>query len=284
MHASSRRSDRTRASSSESRAADGGEFARKASAVGSSRAPRSSCLPLADVGTASSTTPEPVALSWSGGKDSSLALAVLRADPRYEVVALFTSVTSGYDRISIHGVRRALLDAQVAALGLPLFEIVLEPNCTNDAYEAAFVDTLARLNAEHPSVRHIAFGDLYLADVRAYREKLLARTGHTGLFPLWGSDTASLALDFITAGYRAHLVCVDTQQLAASFAGREFDMALLADLPVTADPCGEGGEFHTFVSAGPIFDKPIGVTVGDVVLRDERFAFCDLLPADILVP
>jgi len=225
------------------------------------------------------TQKEQVALSWSGGKDSSLALAALRADPRYEVVALVTSVTSGYDRISIHGVRRSLLDAQVAAIGLPLVEVVLEPKCSNDQYEAAFADALARLNDAHPKVRHIAFGDLYLADVRAYREKLLERTDFSGLFPIWGSDTASLAMDFIAAGFRAHLVCVDTQQLSASFAGRAFDAALLADLPATVDPCGEGGEFHTFVSAGPVYTTPIDVSVGEVVLRDERFAFCDLLPA-----
>ena len=225
------------------------------------------------------TPKEQVALSWSGGKDSSLALAALRADPRYEVVALMTSVTSGYDRISIHGVRRTLLEWQVAAIGLPLIEVVLEPKCSNDQYEAAFADALARLTVAHPEVRHIAFGDLYLADVRAYREKLLERTGHAGLFPIWGSDTATLATDFIAAGFRAHLVCVDTQQLSASFAGRAFDAALLADLPPTVDPCGEGGEFHTFVSAGPVFTAPIDVTVGEVVLRDGRFAFCDLLPA-----
>jgi len=226
-------------------------------------------------------TPEPVALSWSGGKDSSLALAALRADPRYEVVALLTSVTSGYDRISIHGVRRALLDAQVAALGIPLFEVMLEPKCSNDAYEAAFGATLARLNTSHPGVRRVAFGDLYLADVRAYREKLLERTGHSGLFPIWGKDTASLADEFIASGFLAHLVCVDTEQLSASFAGRTFDKNLLSELPASVDPCGEGGEFHTFVSAGPIFSTPIAIDVGDVVLRDERFAFCDLLPADI---
>jgi uncharacterized protein (TIGR00290 family) len=223
---------------------------------------------------------EPVALSWSGGKDSSLALAALRADERYEVTALLTSVTSGYDRISIHGVRRTLLEAQVAAIGLPLFEVRLEPQCSNDAYEAAFGDALARLNATHPKVRQIAFGDLYLADVRAYREHLLERTGHAGLFPLWGRDTKALALEFIASGFRAHLACVDTQQLPASFAGRLFDTNLLADLPASVDPCGEGGEFHTFVSAGPVFTTPIDVRVGDIVLRDERFAFCDLVPTE----
>src|SRR5215213_1103516 len=162
---------------------------------------------------------EPIALSWSGGKDSSLALAALRADPRYEVVALVTSVTSGYDRISIHGVRRTLLEAQVAALGLPLFEVALEPKCSNDAYEAAFSAALERVTTANPGLRRIAFGDLFLADVRAYREKLLHGSGYEGVFPIWGRDTADLAREFIAAGYRAHLVCVDTQQLSASFAG-----------------------------------------------------------------
>jgi uncharacterized protein (TIGR00290 family) len=224
------------------------------------------------------TTREPVILSWSGGKDSSLALAALRADPRYEVVALLTSVTSGYDRVSIHGVRRALLEAQAAAVGLPLVYVMLEPQSSNQAYEAAFREALVRVRAEHPDVRRIAFGDLYLADVRAYRERLLLETGFEGLFPLWGRDTKALASEFIAAGFRAHLVCVDTQHLPASFAGRAFDAGLLVELPPSVDPCGEGGEFHTFVSAGPVFSGAVSIDVGEVVLRDERFAFCDLLP------
>jgi uncharacterized protein (TIGR00290 family) len=224
-------------------------------------------------------TRQPVVLSWSGGKDSSLALAELRADPAYEVVALLTSVTHEYDRVSIHGVRRALLEAQASALGLPLVEVVLHPNSSNDAYEAAFLEALARVRAERPDVRKLAFGDLYLADVRNYREELLRRTAFEPLFPLWGRDTSALAAEFIDAGFKATLVCVDTQQLPASFAGRDFDVDLLASLPATADPCGENGEFHTFVRAGPIFHESIDVQLGEVVLRDERFAFCDLLPA-----
>lgn len=216
-------------------------------------------------------------LSWSGGKDSSLALAALRDDPRFEVVALLTSVTRGYDRVSIHGVRRSLLEAQAESAGLPLREIVLEPASSNEAYEAAFHAALARIRGELPAVRRIAFGDLYLADVRAYRERLLAAAGFEGLFPLWGRDTTSLAAEFIAAGFRADLVCVDTRQLGAAFAGRSFDAALLADLPAGVDPCGEGGEFHTFVSAGPVFREPVLVRHGEVVLRDGRFAYCDLL-------
>lgn len=222
--------------------------------------------------------PEPVVLSWSGGKDSSLALAALRADSRYDVVALQTSITRGYDRVSIHGVRRALVEAQARATRLPLIEVVLEQHSSNDAYEAAFTESLGRVRVDFPEVRRIAFGDLFLADVREYRERLVATAGFGAVFPLWGSDTSTLAKEFIAAGFRAHLVCVDTTQLAGDFAGREFDAALIADLPPEVDPCGERGEFHTFVSDGPIFTEAVGVTRGDTVLRDDRFMFCDLLP------
>ena len=225
----------------------------------------------------------PVALSWSGGKDSSLALAALQADPRYEVVALLTSITSGYDRVSIHGVRRALVEAQAAAIGLPLFEVELQPQSSNEAYEAAFLSALARLSVAHPEVRHLAFGDLYLADVRAYRERLLEATAFSPVFPLWGRDTKMLAREFIDAGFRATLVCVDTTQLSAEFAGRAFDDSLLSSLPASVDPCGEGGEFHTFVSEGPIFRSPIAIVRGETVLREERFAYCDLIPASRLM-
>lgn len=224
-------------------------------------------------------TREPVILSWSGGKDSSLALAALRADPRYEVVALLTSITRGYERVSIHGVRRALLEAQAAAIGLPLLELALDPACSNAAYEAAFLAALADARQRYPSARHVAFGDLFLADVRAYRERLLAGTGFAPLFPLWGRETGTLARAFIAAGYAARLVCVDTTQLSADFSGRPFDAALLAELPPSVDPCGERGEFHTFVWRGPILRAEVPITVGDVVLREHRFAFCDLLPA-----
>ena len=226
----------------------------------------------------SSVTRLPVVLSWSGGKDSSLTLAALRADPAIEVVALLTSITREYDRVSIHGVRRALLEAQARSAKLPIIEISLDPQCTNAAYEAAFHAALARIREDCPGVRHLAFGDLFLEDVRAYRERLLEGTGFAPLFPLWGRDTSQLAARFVDDGYRAHLVAVDTTQLDAAFAGRAFDHALLGSLPHGVDPCGERGEFHTFVSDGPIFDQPITVELGDVVLRDDRFAFCDLLP------
>jgi len=216
-------------------------------------------------------------LSWSGGKDSSLALQALQADPEVAVVALLTSVTAEYDRISIHGVRRALLDAQAAALGRPLVVITLPPACSNADYEAAFQQGLATIRERFPAAVEIAFGDLFLEDVRAYREQALRDSGFTPRFPLWGLPTAALAARFIRDGFVAHLVCVDTQQLDASFAGRRYDDALLADLPSVVDPCGERGEFHTFVSDGPIFAQPIVCEVGPVVIRDERFAFCDLL-------
>jgi len=208
-----------------------------------------------------------------------LALAALRADPCYDVVALLTSVTRGYDRVSIHGVRRALLEAQAAAAQLPLVEVTLEPQSSNVAYEAAFADALDQLRKQFSGATTIAFGDLFLADVRAYRERQLAGTGFAPLFPIWGRDTRELAEEFIDAGFVAHLACVDTEQLPARFAGRRFDRALLAELPPTCDPCGERGEFHTFVSAGPIFDQAIPVAHGETVLRDNRFAFCDLIPA-----
>lgn len=221
---------------------------------------------------------EPIVLSWSGGKDSSLALAALRTDPRYEVVALLTSITREYDRVSIHGVRRALVEAQARALGLPLIELTLEPRSSNEAYEAAFRAAIDRVRTRFPHVRRLAFGDLFLEDVRAWREALVATVGFEPLFPIWGRDTRALAEEFIAAGFRAHLVCVDTTQLAPAFAGRAFDETLLAELPASVDACGERGEFHTFVSAGPLFAEPILLERGEVVLRDDRFAFCDLLP------
>ena len=221
--------------------------------------------------------PEPIILSWSGGKDSSLALAALREDPSVDVVGLLTSVTTGYERISIHGVRRTLLDAQVRAIGLPLFEISLQPESSNTAYEAAFERAIAAARRAQPGLRRIAFGDLFLEDVRAYREQQLASLGVEGLFPIWGMPTDTLAREFIDRGFEARLVCVDTRQLDARFAGRAFDHSLLDELPSTVDPCGERGEFHTFVANGPVFTTRIAYAIGDTVLRDGRFAYCDLL-------
>jgi len=222
-------------------------------------------------------TAVPVAVAWSGGKDSALTLAALHDDPGYHVAALVTTITTGYDRVSMHGIRRSIVTAQTAELGLPLFEASIPPSSTNAMYEEALNESLSHLRTAYPAVRHIAFGDLFLADVRAYREALLRRLGWTGVFPLWERSTGTLSSEFIAAGFKAILCCVDTTQLDASFAGRSFDNALLADLPAGVDPCGERGEFHTCVYDGPLFRRGLRVRRGTRVLRDERFQYCDLV-------
>ena len=218
-------------------------------------------------------------MSWSGGKDSALALLALASQSDVEIVGLLTSVTRGYDRVSVHGVRRDLLEAQARALQLPLTEILLEPECTNDVYEAAFLAAVSRAQTRHGEIDGIAFGDLFLEDVRHYRERLLASTGLAPVFPLWGESTEALAARCITLGIEARLVCVDTTQLAPTFAGRLYDPALLADLPPSVDPCGERGEFHTFVADAPGFRARVAYTIGETVRRGERFVYCDLLAA-----
>lgn len=220
-----------------------------------------------------------VVLAWSGGKDSALALAALRADSRYRAVALLTTITQGYDRVSIHGVRRAVLEAQTAALGLPLIEASIPARADNSAYEASFALALRSARERSPGLRHVAFGDLFLTDVRGYREALLSALDWEGLFPLWGEDTAALAREFVRRGYRAIVTCVDTTQLAPEFAGRQFDDAFLADLPSSVDPCGERGEFHTCVYAGPGFGRVLPLVAGERVRRDGRFEYCDVLLA-----
>jgi uncharacterized protein (TIGR00290 family) len=216
----------------------------------------------------------PHALSWSGGKDSALSLWKMR-EQGIEPQALITTVTEGYDRISMHGVRRELLAAQSDALGVPLVEVVIPPACVNEVYEARMADAFAA--PPLAEVDAVAFGDLFLEDIRAHREERLAASGRRGLFPLWGRDTAVLAREFIAAGFQAYIACLDPRALAASFAGRAYDESLLADLPADVDPCGENGEFHTFVHAGPIFAEPVACETGEVVER-EGFVFCDLLP------
>lgn len=218
----------------------------------------------------------PLALSWSGGKDSALALWTLREELEVEPIALLTTLTEDYDRVSMHAVRRELLRAQARATGIELVEIEIPAACVNETYEERMAGALARPPLDR--AKTIAFADLFLADVRAYREERLASGGRSGLFPLWGRDTAALARSFIAGGFEATLVCVDPSQLDPSFVGRPFDEALLADLPPDVDPCGENGEFHTFVHAGPIFDAPIEIELGEVAMRD-GFAFQDLLPA-----
>jgi uncharacterized protein (TIGR00290 family) len=213
------------------------------------------------------------ALSWSGGKDSALALYELREHSGSPPHALITTVTADYGRISMHGVRRELLVRQAQAAGLPLVEVEIPANCSNDVYE----QRIGRALAEAPlaGTDTIAFGDLFLADIREYREERLRRVGKNAVFPLWGRDTGALAREFIAAGFEAVIVCVDPRRLDRSFAGRRFDAELLADLPPDVDPCGENGEFHTFVHAGPIFTAPIACQVGDTVTRD-GFVFCDV--------
>ena len=222
-------------------------------------------------------TATPVLLAWSGGKDSSLALARLRTDASLRVCALVTAVTTGFDRISIHGVRRELLELQAAAIGLPLILATLEPNAPNAAYETAWAGALAEGSARFDGATHVAYGDLFLEDVRAYRETQLRALGYTPLYPIWGENTATLARAFIAEGFRAVLTCVDTTQLDARFAGREFDEALLEEIPTSVDPCGERGEFHTFVWDGPHMRSPVPIAPAEKVLRDNRFQYCDFL-------
>jgi uncharacterized protein (TIGR00290 family) len=214
------------------------------------------------------------ALSWSGGKDSALTLSALRSRGR-EPAALVTTVTETFDRISMHGVRRELLARQADALGIALVEILIPPACPNGVYETRMAQAFA--SPPLSGVEAVAFGDLFLEDVRAYREERLAAGGRQGLFPLWGRDTSELAHEFIAAGFEATIVCLDPRALEPAFAGRRYDGQLLADLPAGVDPCGENGEFHTFVHAGPIFAEPIACAAGGVVERD-GFVFCDLMP------
>jgi uncharacterized protein (TIGR00290 family) len=222
----------------------------------------------------------PILVSWSGGKDAAWALHTLRLSMRWEVVGLLTTVTDAYERVAMHGIRRDVLHAQAAAVGLPLIEARQPRNADNTKYEAAFAAALDAARERWPGLTHIAFGDLHLADVRAYRDALCTRLGWTPVYPLFGCDTNALAGDMLAGGLRATLCCVDTQQLDASFAGREFDAALLADLPATVDRCGERGEFHTCVHAGPMFERPLALRRGETLLRDGRFAFADLLLVD----
>jgi uncharacterized protein (TIGR00290 family) len=218
---------------------------------------------------------EPVLFCWSGGKDSAMALATLQQDPAVRVAALLTTVTEGYERISMHGVRRELLARQADALGLPLHEVRIPAQCVNADYESRMEEALRTHYAN--GIRRVAFGDIFLEDLRAYREKNLARAGMQAIFPIWKRDTRELTLHFMNSGFRAVAVCIDGRKLDPSFAGRELDASFFRDLPAHADPCGENGEFHTFVFQAPNFRAPIAVRTGEVVNRD-GFHFCDLLP------
>jgi uncharacterized protein (TIGR00290 family) len=216
-------------------------------------------------------------LSWSTGKDAAWALNCLRQDADVELVGLVTTVNAAAERVAMHGVRRELLEAQAAAAGLPLFVLPLPSPCPNQVYEQIMGTFVARQVAA--GVKAMAFGDLFLQDVRRYREAALAGSGMRPIFPLWGRPTAALARDMLAAGIGAYLSCIDSAQLPARLAGRAFDRDLLAELPSSVDPCGENGEFHTFVWGGPMFERPLSVEPGDLVCRD-GFVFCDLRPLE----
>lgn len=212
-------------------------------------------------------------LSWSSGKDSAFALYEILRSQEFEVVGLLTTVTDDFERVSMHGVRETLLERQAESLGLPLYKIRIPYPCPNEVYEKKMFDFLT--GWKEKGVRHVIFGDLFLEDVRAYRVNNLAKLKMEGIFPLWLRNTKKLAEEMIAAGFKAHIVCVDPKKLPKNFSGRVFDEKLLADLPPACDPCGENGEFHTFVHAGPIFKKEIAVQTGETVER-EGFVFTDL--------
>jgi uncharacterized protein (TIGR00290 family) len=219
--------------------------------------------------------PEKVLVSWSGGKDSSLALHEISKSKDFEIVSLLTTLTRDFDRISMHGVRRALLLQQAERLNLPIEEVWIKKGAPNTEYESQMSKALSKFYSQ--GVRQVVFGDLFLEDIRKYREEKLSTTNMTGVFPLWKKDTRSLANTFIELGFKALVCTTDPRALDPSFCGREFDKSFLSDLPETVDPCGENGEFHTFVYGGPIFDSEIKVTKGEVVLRD-GFSFADMIP------
>jgi uncharacterized protein (TIGR00290 family) len=215
-------------------------------------------------------------MSWSSGKDSTMALAAMRRDEDIEITALLVTFNAPADRVAMHAVRRGLVTAQADRLGLPLIGVEIPSPCSNETYEAHMSEALRRALAD--GVEHVVFGDLFLEDVRAYREERLTCTGISPLFPLWGRPTDALAREILSCGVRAVLTCVDPAQLPASFAGRQYDASLLAELPGTVDPCGEKGEFHTFVFDGPGYASPIDIEIGEVLERD-GFVFCDVRPA-----
>ncbi|MEM2122803.1 MAG: diphthine--ammonia ligase [Candidatus Bathyarchaeia archaeon] len=219
---------------------------------------------------------EKAILTWSGGKDCTMALYELQKAQRYEILALLATVTKDYDRISMHGVRSILVEQQARSLGLPLEKIYIAKDSSNEEYEAGMRDRL--MQYRNQGVLSVAFGDIFLEEVKEYREGNLSKLGMKGVYPLWKRDTAELARAFIGLGFKAITTCVDSEFLGGEFVGREFDERFLSELPQGVDPCGENGEFHSFVYDGPIFAWKIPYVRGDVVLRDDRFYFCDLIP------
>ena len=219
---------------------------------------------------------EKVLFTWSGGKDSVMALYELLRTHSYEISALLTTITEDYDRISMHGVRRILLEQQAESLGLPLEKIYITKNTPNEEYEAKMRDKLMEYQSR--GVLSVVFGDIFLEDLRKYREENLSKIGMKGIFPIWKRDTAELAHTFIDLGFKAVITCVDSKVLDKKFVGRLYDKQFLRELPSNVDSCGENGEFHSFVYDGPIFRERVSFIIGDIVLRDNRFYFCDLIP------
>ncbi len=215
-------------------------------------------------------------LSWSSGKDSAWALLELQRDPSIELCGLLTTVNETHGRVAMHAVRQALLETQAERAGLPLIQVNIPSPCTNEQYQDAMAAAMQR--AKDDRIQAVAFGDLFLEDIREYREKNLAPTGIEPLFPLWQRNTRDLAQTMVEGGLKATLTCVDPKQCPTEFVGRSYDTALLRELPESVDPCGENGEFHTFVHAGPMFRAPIEIQVGERVERD-GFQFADILPA-----
>ncbi len=219
---------------------------------------------------------EKVLVSWSGGKDSAMSLYEIQKDRRYEVSALLTTVTQGYDRISMHGVRNELLEQQASSIGFPLEKVFISKESSNEEYEFKMRELLERYLSM--GISSVVFGDIFLEDLRRYREDNLARLKMTGIFPIWKKDTARLAKKFINLGFKTIITCIDSKVLDKKFAGRMFDERFLSEIPRGIDPCGENGEFHSFVFDGPIFKRGVNFKKGEIVLREERFYYCDLIP------
>ena len=217
---------------------------------------------------------QPLLVAWSSGKDSALALDEVKRADTFDITLLVT-ITEGYGRVSMHGVREELLDVQVASLGIPVEKVYIPVDCTNEEYGRRMQEVLTRYASE--GVSSVAFGDIHLQSVREYREKNLQRIGMEAMFPLWGRDPGELSVEFLRRGYRAITTCVDSAAVDKCFVGRLYDRSFLDELPAQADPCGENGEFHTFVFDGPLFSRSVGYEKGEVILRDDRFYFCDLL-------
>lgn len=220
---------------------------------------------------------EKVIISWSGGKDSAIALHEIQRCENYEILALLTTVTEDYDRVSMHGIRRILVEQQAGSLGLPLEKVFISSSSSNEGYESQMRETLLKYKAL--GVCCVVFGDIFLEDIRGYREENMAKIGMNGIFPLWGRDTSELTHTFIDLGFKAVITCIDSDALNRLFVGRMIDKQLISELPSSVDPCGENGEYHTFVYDGPIFKDRILHNKGEIVLRDKRFYYCDIIPS-----